>query len=283
MNSFAKRHRIIIIAMLLALFSLHLALTDTKVAERGFVLKRVFSITVNPVQNAITVMYRGAAGAVNNYVSLVGVQKENESYRDALIKLQEENYRLKEEVNLSGRLKRLLGYKQSVPFETTSAAILAYNMDRLTKTAVINKGSADGMRKDMSVITPEGVVGRTIRVTGRTSTVLLNTDPRSNIEAIVMRTRVRGIVEGNGSDGLILKYVRELDDVKAGDLVVTSGFSGLFPKGLVIGEVTEIRKGTDNFFNHITVTPRVDLKRLEDVLVVKNAGLPTGLEAGARD
>jgi len=85
---------------------------------------------------------------------------------------------------------------------------------------------------------------------------------------MVERTRVRAIAEGNGKDGLILKYVRQLDDVKVGDTIITSGFSGLFPKGLVIGEVTAVKKGRDNFFNHIEVTPSVDFKTLEDVLVV---------------
>ena len=282
MNSFIKRNRIIIVSMILVLFSLHLALTDTRVAERGSVLKRFFSITTNPVQNTITDAYRAVAGVVNNYVDLIGVQRENESYRDALVKLQEENYRLKEELNLSGRLKRLLDYKESVGFETTSAAVLAYNLSRWTKTAVINKGAGDGVSKDMAVITPEGVVGRVIRVTPGSATVLLNIDPRSNIESIVMRTRVRGIVEGNGSGTLLLKYVRELDDVKAGDLVITSGFSGLFPKGLIIGEVTEISKGKDNFFNHITVTPRVEYKRLEDVLVVKKTGFTKKVESARK-
>ncbi|MFQ5442595.1 MAG: rod shape-determining protein MreC [Thermodesulfobacteriota bacterium] len=282
MNTFIKRNRIIIVSMLLALFSLHLALTDTRVAERGSVLKRFFSITTDPVQNTITDAYRAASGVVSNYIDLIGVQRENESYRDALVKLQEENYRLKEELNLSGRLKRLLDYKESVGFETTSAAVLAYNLNRWTKTAVINKGAGDGVSKDMAVITPEGVVGRVIRVTPGSATVLLNIDPRSNIEAIVMRTRVRGIVEGNGTNGLVLKYVRELDDVKAGDLVITSGFSGLFPKGLIIGEVTEIKKGKDNFFNHITVTPRVEYKRLEDVLVVMKAGSAKAVESAEK-
>jgi rod shape-determining protein MreC len=90
----------------------------------------------------------------------------------------------------------------------------------------------------------------------------------------VQRTRVKGVVEGNGFDGLTLKYVRQLDDVTLGDRIVTSGFSGLFPKGLVIGEVTRVEKGADNFFKDIRVNPGVEFKKLEEVLLVAGP-LPT--------
>ncbi len=268
MTSFVKKNQIIIVTALLALLSLHLALTDTSVGERGYVLKRLISVTLTPLQNSILSVYRTGAGAVDNYIVIVGTKEENERYRKALVTMQEENHRLREELKLSDRLKGLLQYKTSTAFPTTSAGIIAYNTARWTRTAVINKGSKDNLAREMAVISPAGVVGRIAEVTPSTATVLLNTDPRSNIEAMVERTRVRAIAEGNGKGGLILKYVRELDDVKAGDLVITSGFSGLFPKGLIIGEVTAVRKGRDNFFNHIEVTPGVDFKSLEDVLVV---------------
>ncbi len=268
MTSFVKKNQIIIVTALLALFSLHLALTDTSVAERGYVLKRLISVTLTPLQDSILSIYRTGSGAVDNYVVIVGAKEENKRYRKALLTMKEENHRLREELKLSDRLKGLLQYKVKAALPTTSAGIIAYNTARWTRTAVIDKGSKDDLAREMAVISPMGVVGRIAEVTPSTATVLLNTDPRSNIEAMVERTRVRAIAEGNGKGGIILKYVRELDDVKAGDQVITSGFSGLFPKGLVIGEVTAVRKGRDNFFNHIEVTPGVDFKSLEDVLVV---------------
>ncbi|MFQ5480568.1 MAG: rod shape-determining protein MreC [Thermodesulfobacteriota bacterium] len=271
MNSFIKKNHLIIISGLLALFSLHLALTDTSVGERGYVVKRILSMTLTPVQDSILSLYRTGSGAVDNYVAVVGTKQENERYRKALVAMAGENQRLKEELKLSGRLKELLQYKDTSALKTTSAGIIAYNTAKWTSTAVINKGSADGLERNMAVISPRGIVGRIIEVTPSASTVLLNTDPRSNIESMVERTRVKAIAEGNGKGKLILKYVRELDDVRAGDHVITSGFSGLFPKGLIIGEVTMVRKGRDNFFNYIEVTPNVDLKSLEDVLVVLKA------------
>ncbi len=273
MTSFIRKNQLVIVAAFLALVSLHLALTDTSVGERGYVLRRFISLTLTPVQNTVVSVYRTGAGAVDNYVAVIGAKEKNEEYRKALLAMKEENQRLKEEVRLSERLKALLQYKEETKLPSTAAGIIAYNTARWTRTAVLNKGSGDGLAKDMAVISPSGVVGRIIDVTPATATVLLNTDPRSSIEAMVERTRVRAMAVGNGKDGLILKYVRQLDDVRAGDLIITSGFSGLFPKGLVIGVVTTVRKGLDNFFNHIEVTPRVDFKALEDVLVVTTSPL----------
>ncbi len=271
MTSFIKKNQIIIVTAILALFSLHLALTDTSVGERGYVVKRLISLTLTPIQESILSVYNTGAGAVDNYIAVVDAKQENERYRKALLTMEEENHRLKEELKLSGRLKTLLQYKDRQAIPTTSAGVVAYNSARWTRTAVINKGSSDNISRDMAVISPAGIVGRITDVTPSTAIVLLNTDPRSNIEAMVERTRVRAIAEGNGKGGLVLKYVRELDDVRVGDHVITSGFTGLFPKGLVIGEVTDVRKGRDNFFNHIEVTPAVDFKTLEDVLVVLKA------------
>jgi len=269
-----KRHRIIIVSVLLLLFSLHLTLTDEKEAERGMVVKEVLAAALAPVQKAILGAYNSVVGVADDYLYLVALKGENENLKQKISTLSEENNRLAEEVRLGSRLKEVLEYKETTPFKTTAASIIAFNVDRWTRTVTINKGQADGMAKDMAIIAPGGVIGRIIEVNEHASTVLLSTDLRSNIEAIVQRTRVKGVVEGDGSGGLTLKYVRRLDDVSLGDKIVTSGFSGLFPKGLVIGEVTSVAKGRDNFFKEISVSPIVEFARLEDVLVVTGPGEP---------
>jgi rod shape-determining protein MreC len=266
--------------MLLLLFSLHLALTDDREAERGIVVKEVISIAISPVQNAILGTYGAITDVIGNYILLVNLKSNNDSLNDTVTRLKAENNSLKEEIGLNSRLKDVLEYKESTPFETVAATILGFNMDRWTRTVTIDKGESDGIVKDMAVITPLGVVGRVIEAGPHSSMVLLNTDLRSNIEAIVQRTRVKGVMEGNGKDRLRLKYVLQLDDVLLGDRIVTSGFSGLFPKGLVLGEVVKVEKGKDNFFKEIVVLPTVDYSRLEEVLLVKGTGIKiTGITA----
>ncbi len=271
--SFVKRHQLVLISAVLAFFSLHLALTDRKEYERGHILKEVLSYTVTPVQEALLGADAQVKGVWSDYVMLVGVNQENAVLRNAVSLLEEENNSLREEILRNERLRSVLEYRDALPFGTTGAAVTGFNLERWMKTIVLNKGLRDGIGKDHAVIAPEGIVGRTLDVHNTASRVLLATDARSNIDVIVQRTRVKGVAEGNGTDALVLKYVRLIDDVQVGDLVVTSGISGIFPKGLVVGEVTKIEKGRDNFFNHVEVRPAVDIGRLEEVLVLSERPL----------
>ena len=108
--------------------------------------------------------------------------------------------------------------------------MLTYNISTWTKTVKINRGERDGVADDMPLISPEGMVGRVIRTSKRSAEALLITDPRSSIDVMLQRTRVRAVAEGDGSGGLILKYIRDLEDIRIGDKVVTAGLSGIFPR-----------------------------------------------------
>lgn len=271
--SLFKRHNIVIVSLLLALFSLHLALTDKREVARGYIVKEVLSLTISPFQRVVLGMHGGVKGIWTDYIALVGVREENERLNLEMANLVEENTRLKEEVKLNERLKVLLDFKENLNFTTMAAGILGYNMEKWARTITIDKGTAEGVNKDFAVITPEGVVGRVIETNTHTAKVLLNTDLRSDIGVMIQRTRVKGVVEGNGSDSLILKYIRQIDDIRLGDQIVTAGLGGVFPKGLVIGEVTRIEKGNDNFFKFIEVHPTIDIQTLEEVMVVTETRL----------
>ena len=267
--SFLRKNHLTIISLLLALFSLHLALTGKREFERGYLLKEIFSYTLAPAGRVVLSVEDAAKDVWSDYIALMGVKEENDSLTKTVLALREENNRLKEEIRLNERLRSLVDYRESLPYYTTGAAIIGFNMERWTRTIVVDKGADAGIMKDRAVIAPQGIVGRTLDVQGSTTRVLLATDLRSNIDVIVERTRVKGVVEGNGTDGLILKYVRQVDDVQVGDQVMTSGLSGVFPKGLVVGEVTKIEKGGDNFFKHVEVRPSMDIGKIEEVLVLR--------------
>lgn len=267
--SFLRKYQIIIVSAALALFSLHLALTDKKEYARGYLLKEILSYTVTPVQSLILGVQDSITGVWNDYFFLIGVHEENESLKKTVYSLVEENRRLGEEAKQNERLHALLEFKQALPYSTTGASIIGYNMERWSRTLIINKGSSDGIEKDHGAIASGGIVGRIIEVNGGSSRVLLTTDLRSNIDVMIERSRVKGVVEGNGTDGLVMKYVRQVDEVQVGDQVITSGLSGIFPKGLIVGEVTRVEKSSDNFFKHVEVRPAVDLGRLEEVLVIR--------------
>lgn len=266
---FLRKYQIIIVSAALALFSLHLALTDKKEYARGYLLKEILSYTVTPVQGLILGVQDSITGVWEDYFFLIGVHEENESLKKTNYSLVEENRRLGEDARQNERLRALLEFKQALPYSTTGASIIGYSMDRWSRTVTLDKGLSDGIEKDHAAIAFGGIVGRIIEVNGASSRVLLTTDLRSNIDVMIERSRVKGVVEGNGTDGLVMKYVRQVDEVQVGDQVITSGLSGIFPKGLIVGEVTKVEKSGDNFFKHVEVRPAVDLGRLEEVLVIR--------------
>ncbi len=275
MITLLKRHQIIIASLLLCLFSLHLASADRKGTGGTVLVKGLLDLTVAPVQSAILQTKNSFKELWQGYVYLVEVNQENEALRKDVNRLVEENNKLKEELWLNMRLKELLAFKESAPFSTVAAGILGFNRGAgWIRTVKLNKGTKDGINVDMPLLSPDGVVGRVVEVSRHTSTALLLNDPRSNIDVILQRTRVKGVVEGNGTGGLILKYVRLLEDVQVGARVVTAGHSGIFPKGLLVGEVRAVEKGEDNFFNYIEVKPGANLKKLEEVLIVTDNGYP---------
>ncbi len=269
LKSFLKKHHIALVSIFLALFSLHLALTDKKEGVRGgLIVKDLLTVAVSPLERLILGGYNSVAGVWNNYIYLTGVKEENDSLKNVVLSLQEENQKLKEEVRLNERLNEILNYKEDTGFNIVTAGIIAFDIDGWARTITLNRGSVEGLRKDMAVLSPTGVVGRIFDVGSRTSRAILSTDPRSNIDVLVERSRVKGVAEGNGTGGLILKYIRQVDDIQVGDQILTSGISGVFPKGLVIGEVTRIEKGKDSFFKYVEVRPKVDPQSIEQVLVV---------------
>ncbi|HXI10357.1 MAG TPA: rod shape-determining protein MreC [Thermodesulfobacteriota bacterium] len=273
--SLLKRNRMLLASVALALFSLHLALTDRSDATRGFVLKEALSALASPLQRAVLATEHTIKGVWSDYIYLVEVKDENEELKKAVLKLQEENNSLREDVFQNARLKQVLDYKENAGFTTIAAGVMGQDLEGWTKTITINKGSSEGVLRDQAVISPLGVVGRVIEVTSHSSKVLVNLDVRSDIDVLVQRSRVKGVVEGTGSEALILKYIRQADDVQVGDLILTSGLSGTFPKGLVVGEVVKIEKSRENFFKYVEVRPKMEIQRLEEVLLVKDSGFFT--------
>jgi rod shape-determining protein MreC len=210
-----------------------------------------------------------------NYSMLRGYKAENEKLRNRIQELEAEKNQLLEAGATNQRLRELLEFRSHLPTGTVTASIIANSGSSWFKSCLLDKGSADGVRKGMAVVTPLGAVGQVVAVTARTAKVLLIADPNNGVDVLVQRTRARGIVSGSLDNGTILKYVKRSEDIQEGDRLVTSGLDGIFPKGIVVGSVTKVRKQTLGLFQHIEVMLAVNLARTEEVLVV-NAGISQG-------
>jgi rod shape-determining protein MreC len=149
-----------------------------------------------------------------------------------------------------------------------AAEVVASDPSDHFRTVIINKGTKDGVTTNKPVVHPQGVVGRIIWASPHYAKVLLLTDPNSGADVIVQRSRARGVVQGMDKDRLRLKYVQRAQDVAVGDRIITSGVAGVFPPGILIGEVRKVDEEGRGIFQRVEVAPAVDFERLEEVVVL---------------
>jgi rod shape-determining protein MreC len=208
----------------------------------------------------------------DSYILLVDTHRENMRLRDDIRGLNLRVLEGNEAVLANQRLERLLDMKQSVREPTIAATVIGEDVTSWFRTLVISRGSSSGIREGMAVISADGVVGQTVKVSTSTSRVLLLTDHASSISATIQRSRARGVVKGKGEMLCSLEFTTREEDVKVGDTVMTSGIGGVFLKGLPIGEVTMVKRGEYGIFQTVSIRPVVNLPHLEEVLIVLRGG-----------
>jgi rod shape-determining protein MreC len=223
------------------------------------------------VQQGASNVIQGVRSAWGNYVSLRGVRAENEQLRTQVADLE---VRLQEQRALATRtttLQELLNLRSSVPAPTLAAEVIAGNPNPGMMTLTIDRGSDDGVQENMAVIAPTGIVGRVVgSPAAHAARVQLIIDQHAAAGAISERSRAGGMVVGRSdADGapLRMELVSNLADLRVGDLIVTSGVDGIYPKGFAIGRVESVDRGTGLYLT-VTVRPTVDFRSLEEVLVV---------------
>ena len=171
------------------------------------------------------------------------------------------------------RLRNMLNMKERTSVNMISSLAIAEDVNPAFKSLRIDRGEEDGIKIAMPVINYYGVVGQVIRVYPKYSDVMLITDPNSSIDALVQDGRARGILNGQGTSECKLKYLNRLDDVKVGYKIVTSGIEQRFPKGLAIGEVSEVHRKNFGVTQEIIVRPAVEFNKVEEVFVIKTQSL----------
>ena len=261
---------LLILTLLLVFSVLSLSL------KRSPALRKVQEIVVSmtaPGLAGLEYVGRSVKQLWQGYFYLVGVRRENAVLQQQLEEYKQREVRFQEAQQALTRLEVLLDLKRQVALPVIGARVIAYDPTLWSRSAIINQGKVQGVKEGLPVLAPQGIVGRIVAVFPEYSKVMLIVDRKSGADAMVQRTRIRGILKGKGGNRCSLEFVPKNADVKVGDLVLASGLVGLYPKGLVFGKVTEANKKNPGVFQEIEVTPNVDLSTLEEVLVVKVATL----------
>jgi rod shape-determining protein MreC len=231
------------------------------------VIERVTFGIFSEVQRGLSGGFSGIRNVWTGYIGLRHLKVENDALKRDLASAQ---IAVQEQRALADRtrgLERLLDLRQHLQLKTVAAEIIGAAATPDFRTLTIDRGTRDGIRADMSVIAPAGVVGRLVVPSLRSAKVQLLIDRNAAAGAIIERTRAQGVVVGSGDDRLRLDYVSEVSDVVAGDVVMTSGIDGIYPKGFIIGRIESVERA-GGAYKRIVIKPAVDFSALEEVLVV---------------
>jgi rod shape-determining protein MreC len=267
LTNLRRRTRVLLLAVVVG----HVVLISVQVNTPSG-LRLLESVTFglfSEVQRGVARAVGGVQGLWHGYVGLVSVQAENSALREDVAQLQ---LRLQGERAMAQRargLEALLEFRRNIAFSTVSARVIAGDATPYFRTVTIDRGTGDGVQRDAAVVSPDGVVGRVIKDPGaRASKVQLLIDRSAAAGVLIERTRVQGVAMGNVDEGLLrMEYVSKLDDVQVGDVVVTSGADGVYPKGVPVGLVAQVGGGP-GLYQTIHVRPNVEFGDLEDVLVL---------------
>ena len=267
----ARRSRLLVAGLALV----HLAVISHQVDGGGGVslLQRGLLTAVSPLQRGVSAIVGGVGEAWRGWAFHRATYTENRRLEQRVRELETELQAFSARAQEGVRLRELLELRQAVPMETAAAEVVSRDGVPWFRSLTIDKGEADGIALDAPVMSPTGVVGRVFAVGPHAARVQVLLDRDSGAGVLVERSRVPGVVVGQvagsatGTEDLVLEYVPERSDVVVGDVVVTSGFDRIYPKGLVVGRVRYVGKGS-GLFRDIRVEPSARFDRLEEVLVV---------------
>lgn len=270
MSELLLARRRIAIFLVLVLFTLALLSSQSRSADRrdaGWAGRVILTILL-PVQAGMVRVADALSGAWQRYTEIGRLRVENARLRAEVEALNREVAALREQAAAAQRLERLLELRGQVSYDGLAARVIARDPSRWFSTMVIDRGSRDGVRRNAPVVTPDGVVGRVIEVTPFAARVLLIVDARSAVGVLVQSTRDAAVVEGQGTDRLHLLYLSRAAQVEPGDVLVTSGLGGVFPRGLVVGRIVSVQREEGALLQEAEVEPAAALGRLEEVLVL---------------
>lgn len=233
-------------------------------------VERLTITLVSPFQKTVTHSINFTKGIWETYFMAVLAVQENVQLKKELGKAKEIQNRYHELELENLRLRKFVNFTNQLSETYVAAQIIARDPSPWFKTIIIDKGSKDGLTKGSPVLVSEGIVGQIIKVAGKYSRVLLITDRNSAVDALVQNTRVRGMVKGNNENNCSFVYALRKDEVKEGEMIVSSGLDQVFPKGLKIGRVLKVTKVHSKLFQDITIETSVNFDKLEEVLVLIN-------------
>lgn len=273
-----RRPTLLFLVVLAVLFILMAASTRTirGVGETRTLFERTVMTVFSPVPKAVNRIGQNVADAYHGYVDMRAAVAENVRLHRELTKLTTENLVLQQSYGEVSRMRALLGYSEQFSMPTLLAHVVMLDTGGRFKTLVLDRGSQGGVEVNDPVVSVNGLLGRVILTTKEMSKVQLITDSTASVGVLVERTRRQGVLRGNADGTLSLQYIPNLTDIVPGDEIQTAGIDGVFPKGLPVARVIQVKDGAD-LFKHVVCKPLVDFGNIEELLVIRTKKIPAAV------
>ena len=265
----------LIVAFLILLTIVSMVIDRRALAEGGRALpwwQAVILEVTAPVERVVSAPVDGVREFFESYVDLLGVKAENRRLKRRIAEIESENLQFREALVSSGHLARVASMRDEIEIPMLPAEVVGLDVAPWFRSVLIDRGEEHGVRPGYPVITHEGVVGLVTATSAHAAKTMLLLDRQSSVDALVQRSRARGVVRGIGQDRLEFEFVVRDSDVTIGDEIVTSGLGGVYPKGMRLGRVTELRDSGGRLTRIGVVEPAVDLGQLEQVFVMLRRG-----------
>lgn len=261
--------------VLAALISFHMVLISLQIPlgeEPNYFEKAIFTV-FSPIQHAVVSLFREVGNFFNGYLFLRNVQSRNEKLQETIFSLNQENIQLRKTLQSFKNENEIKKILQTIKENILIARVIGLDFGNYNKAININKGSLHGLKKDMIVLDSNGsLVGRVVEpISPREARVQLITDNKSGVSVFSQGKRVMGILAGDGKGQCLLNYIVSTErNIQEGERVFTSGFDGIFPPGIDVGEIISINK-TSSLFQNIQVRPYFEFRNLDQLAVLKLA------------
>ena len=268
MQDYFRRHSLFLTCGVLISFSLvlmSLSVSNRKFAASG---SGALSWVLSPVDSLYKGILSSVRGSWERYIYLVGVEDERDQLANRLKALESQNSQFIELSSENSRLRSLLNYRDELKSEGILARVVSRDPSNWAQSVTVDRGTNDGVQEGQAVVDGNALVGQIISVSSKSAKVLLITDNISSVDVIVQSSRAQGIVEGNLSEALSLKYLLREQSVKIGDRIIASGLDEIFPKGALIGIVSKVKDDPNGMFQNVEVEPSADMSRLENILIL---------------
>ena len=264
-----------IVLLMVVLAAVHIIVLSISIKRPAFSrgIQQTPVSYIAPFQRISICSIRFIRDVWTQYFYLVSVAETNEYLKKSLSRTADRLNQCSELELSNERLRGYLAFQKSGTDRFLAAEVIGKDPSPWFNSVIIDKGEADGIAKGMPVVIPEGIAGLVTEVSLHYSKVLLIIDPNNSVDALVQRTRARGIIKGKAGRARLcsLRYVLRKHDIKEGDTVVSSGLDGIFPKGLRVGEISKVSRLDSGIFQNVTVIPHVDFEKLEEVLILMNS------------